>query len=664
MARRTRLPSFAELAAEENERLEAEERARIALQGVGDIADYVPKLSPTFARPTHLEPMLRYVRKYDTEPFRIVFSVPPRHGKPLAEDTPVRMADGTTKPVRQVRVGDRVVSGTGRPTTVSAVYPQGYLPVWRVRTASGHSFRAEGSHRFLTAARGWVRVDELRARPRRADALVRCEGYALDAPGQVVPVPVEHRPWGERLPVGAWVPDAVVELAPAGRALCFCLTVVEDESFLVSGDYVTHNTETLLHVVPWVLRKYPNKRIGYATYSLGLARKQALKVQRLCRSAGIRMATTKVMDWETPEGGGFVATGIGGMMTGMGFDILIVDDPTKDRATAESRIYRDRAFDWFTSTAYTRLMPGGSVIVCGTRWHEDDLQGRLIKGDPITGRPAWPYVNLPAIADDPVEAELLGRELGSALWPEMWPVEVLRQNQLIQGPYNWASLYQGRPQPRGGSIFGDPHFWNELPQRGYRVGLGVDLAYTDNTKRDYAVAVLGWYVPAEDTIYVMDVLRVQMKAPEFKAALHARFKAYTERGVATWRFYGAGPEKGSVDFMCAEPNAVPLTFIQASTDKYVRATPYSASWNASKVLLPGPEFRERMMDEGREMVGYPWDWLGPFVSEHVNFTGNKRGEVDDQVDAGAAMHDVLRPARRPRPAPEPITEFTAGPWTR
>jgi phage terminase large subunit-like protein len=99
-----------------------------------------------------------------------------------------------------------------------------------------------------------------------------------------------------------------------------------------------------------------------------------------------------------------------------------------------------------------------------------------------------------------------------------------------------------------------------------------------------------------------------------------------------------------------------VEIISAKGDKYARAQPYAGAWNAGRVLLPSPKFREEADDRGQDHL---WQWADPYVSEHVNFTGQKHGEVDDQVDAGAAMHDAARPLNFTGPT-QPVSRFTWG----
>ena len=127
------------------------------------------------------------------------------------------------------------------------------------------------------------------------------------------------------------------------------------------------------------------------------------------------MQATKT-NWNLDNGmGGMISVGIGGSITGYGADLLIVDDPIKNRAEAESATYRDKLWDEYQSTVSTRLHAGGAVIIILTRWHEDDLAARLL--NPEYGKVEdWDIISLPAVCEDPA-TDPLGRELGEALWP-------------------------------------------------------------------------------------------------------------------------------------------------------------------------------------------------------------------------------------------------------
>lgn len=148
--------------------------------------------------------------------------------------------------------------------------------------------------------------------------------------------------------------------------------------------------------------------------------------------------------WATNHGGEYTAVGVGGSVTGRRADLIVVDDPVRSREDADSERVRQKTWDWWVNDMMTRLKPGGRVVVIMTRWHEDDLAGRLLDQEP--GR--WKVIKLPMIAGD---NDLLGREPGERLWKEWFTEEMVRQAQ--QDPRSWISLYQQEPRPIEGAEF-------------------------------------------------------------------------------------------------------------------------------------------------------------------------------------------------------------------
>lgn len=358
-------------------------------------------------------------------------------------------------------------------------------------------------------------------------------------------------------------------------------------------------TETLLAAIAWRLTRHPEHAIAYASYSSDLARSKSRLARDYARMSdvGLRDDTNSVGEWRTTDGGGMLAMGVGAGLTGHGANTLIIDDPTKNRAEAESSRIRDSIYEWFTSTAMTRVEPGGSVIVCHTRWHPDDLIGRLERDAAVR----WTRINLPAINDE-----------GEALWPSRWPVDAMLRRKAEVGEYDWASLYQGHPRPRGGSVFRDVVLCDEAPSRGYKVSIGIDLAYSTRTHSDYSVAVV--MAESGGVYYVLDVIRAQVEAPAFRNALDRLRSRYP---TAKPRWYCAGPERGVADLM-GEIDARACT-----ADKFVRAQPVAAAWNAGSI-----------------QVVRGGQWLDAFVREVTAFTGVADSH-DDQVDALAAAFDAF-----------------------
>ena len=185
----------------------------------------------------------------------------------------------------------------------------------------------------------------------------------------------------------------------------------------------------------------------------------------------------------------------------------------------------------------TRVHPSASILVVHTRWHPDDLIGWLQERD---AGARWEVIELRAIADgtDPNDP----RAEGEALWPEFMPADFLAERRVDVGEYDWSSLYDQRPRPKGGSVFGDVHL--SPPPKAYRVAIGIDLAYTEKTASDYSVAVV--MAESGGQYHVLDVHRVQVPAPGFAARLRGLAAQYP--GARMFAYVG-GTERGVVDLL-------------------------------------------------------------------------------------------------------------------
>jgi len=214
-----------------------------------------------------------------------------------------------------------------------------------------------------------------------------------------------------------------------------------------------------------------------------------------------------VQEWETTEGGGYRAAGVGGGITGMGAHVLVIDDPLKDRAEAESETVRDSIWDWYTSTAYTRLMPGGGVLVILTRWHGDDLAGRLIKAAE-EGGDQWEMVVYPALAEED-EAH---RKEGEPLHPERYSIQQLESIRRAIGPYDWSALYQQRPTAREDYPFKSVQY-HTREARGLKLYASLDMAYKKKKKSDFTATIIGG-TDAESNWYELYSHEARMNAEE------------------------------------------------------------------------------------------------------------------------------------------------------
>jgi len=256
----------------------------------------------------------------------------------------------------------------------------------------------------------------------------------------------------------------------------------------------------------WFLGRQPHKQFLSVSATEGLASDFGREVRNIIQSREYQVAfkTTLAEDsqakgkWHTSEGGIYYALGIGGSVLGRGGDCILIDDPYASMADALSELTRKNVWDWYTGTAYNRLMPGGSIVVINHRMHEDDLCGRLLEQQ-AAGGDKWEVVELPALSDD-----------GEALWPDAYPVPSLERIRRNSQPRFWSALYQQRPAPEEGDYFKAEWLkpYDKAPDRNtMRVYGGSDYAVTADGGDFTVHAVVG--IDPEGKMYLLDLWRKQ-----------------------------------------------------------------------------------------------------------------------------------------------------------
>ncbi|MCK9929339.1 terminase family protein [Frankia sp. Mgl5] len=236
----------------------------------------------------------------------------------------------------------------------------------------------------------------------------------------------------------------------------------------------------------WYLRRFPERRVVIASYAAGLAEEHGRWIRDELASGdhgiklrpGSRAANRLDIDGQD---GGLVAVGIGGGLTGKGADLLIIDDPVKDRKDADSPTIRKSTWEWFTDVASTRLHPGAAVVLIQTRWHEDDLGGRILARE----ADEWRVLTLPELAER--DDDLLGRPRGEPLWPERYDLAADLRTRKSLGGRSWNALYQQRPAAPEGAVFKRAWFrWCNEADMGTLgvVAVSVDPAITDGDDAD------------------------------------------------------------------------------------------------------------------------------------------------------------------------------------
>lgn len=381
----------------------------------------------------------------------------------------------------------------------------------------------------------------------------------------------------------------------------------------------------------WCLGRDPKRQIIAASYNSDLASDFGRNVRNIVAApefgqvfSGVSLASDSqaANRMNTNRGGTYVAAGVGTAVTGRGADIALIDDPFKDREEADSERRRETVWDWYRSTLYTRLMPGGAVVLIQTRWHEDDLAGRLLAQEgQKEGGGQWDVLELPAIDTN-----------GSALWPEWYDVPALTRIKDTIGAREWSALYQQSPQPDEGTYFQRDWLteWDALPALNF-YGTS-DYAVTDGAG-DYTVHRI-WGVDKDGMIYRVDGWRGQSTSDVW---IDQKIDLIKKWKPLAW-FGEAGVIQKAIEPMLrrrmVERNVFcRLEFLSSISDKPTRARGFQARAAMGKVRFePGAD-----------------------VSEHLMFPAGKH---DDDVDCSSLIGraiDMAHPAIV-KTAPAPVAE--------
>lgn len=361
------------------------------------------------------------------------------------------------------------------------------------------------------------------------------------------------------------------------------------------------------------LMRDPSLRILITGYNERFAHKFGRQSRNLAVGR-IALASDKAGadEWETAAGGGVMARGVGSPPTGSGFNLLMIDDPIRKREDAESELFREKVWDWYTDDLFTRQEPGCAIILCLTRWHHDDVAARALASEP--GR--WNILSLPALAE---ENDALGRQPGQALWPERYDEKALTDIRGVmaqnEGLASWESLYQQNPTPREGAFFkiGQLQFIEstDVPPL-ETVCRGWDLAASSG-RGDFTAGVkIGR--DATGIWYVLDVARGQWATDERNQQMR---RTAEMDGPDCFVRLAQDPGQAGVDqaqSLIRLLAGYAASYERVSGSKVTRADPFSAQVNAGNV---------------RVVRG---SWNSAFVEELRQFPSGKN---DDQVDGAA-----------------------------
>lgn len=363
----------------------------------------------------------------------------------------------------------------------------------------------------------------------------------------------------------------------------------------------------------WFLGRNPNKRVILAAHTAQLASTISRRIRNeFAEYAGgvwglkVSGDSSAVDRWDI-EGhkGGIIAAGIGGPITGHGADLLIIDDPVKSAEDAYSRLQRERVWDWYTHVARTRLHSHARAVLIMTRWHEDDLAGRI-----LSSFEKWELLSLAALAE---EDDPLGREVGEALWPAKFNEEDLAKIRAAIGSHVFNALYQQRPAPAEGNVFKRAwlrhyveHSYSNATFTDYIISW--DMTFKDAAKSDFVVGQVWARYGAKK--FLIDQVRGRMDFPATIKAVVSLAEKYPEATILI-EDTANGPAVIAT-LRDKVPRILPVT---PKGSKYARATAVAADFEAGNVHLPST-------------TRYPW--VTDFVDELTAFP---EGAHDDQVDA-------------------------------
>jgi len=268
----------------------------------------------------------------------------------------------------------------------------------------------------------------------------------------------------------------------------------------------------------WYLANNPEEKVIACSYGASLASDFGRKVRNYMQSEAVTdLANKKLLSqdsksvnrFNTIQGGTYIAVGSGGSLTGFGGKIIICDDLQKSIEDASNDALTEKLFEWFTSTLYTRLQPNGSIVVIGTRWHENDIIGRIKQNDKDN---SWEHLVIPAISED-----------GEALWDEWIPKTKLLEIKKQIGTYNFNALYQQDPTPQTGNIIKKEWIQTiETPIAFTDVCISWDLAFKGNDNSDYCVGQL--WGRAHNKFYLIDQVRRKIDFVETTTAFDEFYK--------------------------------------------------------------------------------------------------------------------------------------------
>lgn len=362
-----------------------------------------------------------------------------------------------------------------------------------------------------------------------------------------------------------------------------------------------HNKSTLCSLVfpCWHLGRNPTAKIVQASYGHNLALTHSRNARDLFVSqefknlfpnvihvpekesqSKVEVARQSAAEWGTVQGGLYTATSVSGSLTGKGFSLGIIDDPTKDLTEANSQTITERNWGWYTNVFYTRQTPDAAIILDMTRWSQRDLAGLIIQQvkDGVTNE-EWEIINLPALAgtNDPI-----GRKEGDALWPAQFSKDKLIEFRNTMGAKYFESLYQGHPTVSEGTVFKRDSFkyYTEIPDGITNIIMSLDTAFKTKERDDYSACTT--WGRTTNGYYLLDIWRGKVEFPELVNQTKLIANKYKPNKVLI-EDHASGQ---SLIQVLKRETRLPIKAVKADTDKLSRSHQITGEFEAGKVYIP------------------------------------------------------------------------------
>ena len=291
----------------------------------------------------------------------------------------------------------------------------------------------------------------------------------------------------------------------------------------------------------WFIGRYPNKKVLMVSHTTDLAVDFGRKVRNLIDSEPYRKIFPTVYlaadsksagRWNTNAGGEYFACGVGSALAGRGADLLLVDDPHNEQDIINGNFdVFDKAYEWFTYGARTRLMPGGRVAIIQTRWHLDDLTGRVLKDMNNENADQYNVVEFPAILD--VQDKETGEITEKALWPEFFDIPALLRTKASMPVFQWNAQYQQNPTAEEAALV-KREWWqvweNDTPPVCEYIIMSLDAAAESHNRADFT-ALTTWGVFMNDEakayhIILLNSIKKRLEFPELKTLALAEYEEW------------------------------------------------------------------------------------------------------------------------------------------